>query len=83
MQSLLVGVRATPPRSCSLETAPLARKARLVFCSPRSKRERARWCAAHALYLRNGFAWCGPFADYTATQFNVFMVKALATPGSA
>jgi putative acetyltransferase len=33
--------------------------------------------AAHALYLRNGFQWCGPFADYTATDFNVFMVKAL------
>lgn len=30
---------------------------------------------AHALYLRNGFAWCGPFADYTATEFNVFMAK--------
>lgn len=32
---------------------------------------------AHALYLRNGFDWCGPFADYTATQFNVFMSKSL------
>ncbi len=34
--------------------------------------------AAHALYCRNGFDWCGPFADYTATDFNVFMVKVLA-----
>ena len=33
--------------------------------------------AAHALYLRNGFAWCGAFGDYEATAFNVFMVKAL------
>ena len=33
--------------------------------------------AAHRLYLRNGFSWCGPFADYTATDFNVFMVKTL------
>ena len=31
--------------------------------------------AAHALYLRNGFAWCGAFGDYEATDFNVFMVK--------
>lgn len=33
--------------------------------------------AAHALYLRNGFAWCGPFGGYAATDFNIFMVKAL------
>lgn len=33
--------------------------------------------AAHALYLRNGFAWCGAFGDYQATDFNVFMVKTL------
>ena len=33
--------------------------------------------AAHALYLRNGFEWCGPFANYTANDFSVFMVKAL------
>jgi putative acetyltransferase len=33
--------------------------------------------AAHALYLRNGFAWCGPFGDYKATDFNVFMIKSL------
>ena len=32
---------------------------------------------AHALYLRNGFEWSGPFGDYTATDFNVFMAKAL------
>ena len=35
------------------------------------------FAAAHALYLRNGFAWCGPFADYTASEFNVFMLKNL------
>lgn len=29
--------------------------------------------AAHALYLRNGFVGCGPFGDYEATGFNVFM----------
>lgn len=33
--------------------------------------------AAHALYLRNGFAWSGPFGDYEASDFNVFMVKRL------
>jgi putative acetyltransferase len=33
--------------------------------------------AAHALYLRNGFTWCGAFGDYTATDFNVFMSRAL------
>jgi putative acetyltransferase len=33
--------------------------------------------AAHALYLKNGFAWCGAFGDYVATDFNVFMTKAL------
>ncbi len=32
---------------------------------------------AHALYLRNGFEWSGPFGDYAATDFNVFMVKLL------
>ncbi|RVT47738.1 N-acetyltransferase [Rubrivivax albus] len=32
---------------------------------------------AHALYERNGFAWCGAFGDYAATEFNVFMVKEL------
>jgi putative acetyltransferase len=35
------------------------------------------FCAAHALYLRNGFSWCGAFGDYAATEFNVFMVKRL------
>jgi putative acetyltransferase len=34
--------------------------------------------AAHALYRRNGFTWCGPFADYEATDFNVFMALRLA-----
>jgi putative acetyltransferase len=33
--------------------------------------------AAHALYLRNGFAWCGAFGDYEATEFNVFMRREL------
>lgn len=33
------------------------------------------FAAAHKLYLRNGFAWSGPFGDYTATDFNVFMVR--------
>ena len=33
--------------------------------------------AAHALYLRNGFAWSDAFGDYEATAFNVFMSKAL------
>jgi putative acetyltransferase len=33
--------------------------------------------AAHALYLANGFEWCGAFADYVATDFNVFMEKTL------
>lgn len=33
--------------------------------------------AAHALYLRNGFDWCGAFGDYVATDFNVFMAKTL------
>ena len=33
---------------------------------------------AHALYRRNGFEWSGPFGDYPATDFNVFMAKVLA-----
>ena len=33
--------------------------------------------AAHALYRRNGFVVCGPFGDYTATDFNVFFAKSL------
>ena len=33
---------------------------------------------AHALYRRNGFAWSGPFGEYAATDFNVFMAKVLA-----
>lgn len=35
---------------------------------------------AHALYRRNGFEWSGPFGEYTATDFNVFMAKDLARP---
>lgn len=34
--------------------------------------------AAHALYLRNGFEWSGPFGEYSATNFNVFMARVLA-----
>lgn len=33
--------------------------------------------ASHALYLRNGFRWCGAFGDYEASAFNVFMCKEL------
>jgi putative acetyltransferase len=33
--------------------------------------------AAHGLYLRNGFVWCGPFGSYASTEFNVFMMKVL------
>lgn len=33
---------------------------------------------AHALYRRNGFQWSGPFGDYIATEFNVFMARDLA-----
>jgi len=33
--------------------------------------------AAHSLYRKNGFDWCGAFGDYDATHFNVFMVKVL------
>jgi putative acetyltransferase len=32
---------------------------------------------AHALYRRNGFERSGPFGAYSATDFNVFMVKVL------
>lgn len=32
---------------------------------------------AHELYRRNGFEWCGSFGEYTATDFNVFMARAL------
>ena len=40
------------------------------------------FAAAHVLYLRNGFVWSGPFGDYAATDFNVFMVKVLASAGA-
>jgi putative acetyltransferase len=33
--------------------------------------------AAHALYVRNGFAFCGAFGSYQQTHFNVFMRKEL------
>jgi len=32
---------------------------------------------AHGLYRRNSFDWSGPFGEYSATDFNVFMVKVL------
>lgn len=32
---------------------------------------------AHALYRRSGFESSGPFGEYIATDFNVFMVKVL------
>ena len=35
------------------------------------------FAAAHSLYLRNGFNCCGPFGNYDATDFNVFMEKTL------
>ena len=38
---------------------------------------------AHALYLRNGFEWSGPFGGYTATDFNVFMAKGLVQDGAS
>lgn len=34
--------------------------------------------SAHALYRRNGFESSGSFGEYAATDFNVFMAKALA-----
>jgi len=37
----------------------------------------AAFDAAHALYLKNGFRWCGAFGDYVATDFNVFMERNL------
>lgn len=40
------------------------------------------FAAAHALYLRNGFQWSGPFGEYTATNFNLFMAKVLAQDGA-
>jgi putative acetyltransferase len=35
--------------------------------------------AATALYRRNGFADCGPFADYKPDPFSHFMVKSLSS----
>jgi putative acetyltransferase len=32
---------------------------------------------AQRLYLRHGFEFCGPFGDYKADPFSVFMVKLL------
>jgi putative acetyltransferase len=35
------------------------------------------FAAAHAFYRQNGFKRCDAFGDYTATTFNVFMVRLL------
>jgi putative acetyltransferase len=32
---------------------------------------------ARNLYAKNGFSYCGPFADYALDPFSVFMTKAL------
>jgi len=37
----------------------------------------AAFAAAHSLYLKNGFDWCEAFGDYIASDFSVFMTKAL------
>ncbi|QIG81408.1 GNAT family N-acetyltransferase [Stakelama tenebrarum] len=37
----------------------------------------AAFDAAHALYRAHGFEACGPFGDYVASEFNVFMTKVL------
>ncbi len=33
--------------------------------------------AAHKVYARNGFSVCGPFGDYDAAEFSLFMEKPL------
>jgi putative acetyltransferase len=33
--------------------------------------------AAHRLYHRHGFVNCGPFGDYTASPYSIFMEKHL------
>ena len=35
---------------------------------------------AHALYLKNGFEFCGPFADYGPDPFSRFMTRQLDQP---
>ncbi|WP_294088658.1 GNAT family N-acetyltransferase [Sphingomonas sp.] len=35
------------------------------------------FAAAHALYLRHGFAFCGPFADYAENAFSRFMARTI------
>ena len=35
--------------------------------------------AAHRLYERNGFTFCGPFGDYKDIPESLFMVKSLET----
>jgi putative acetyltransferase len=39
------------------------------LASPSSQRMRS--------YRRNGFEWSGPFGEYTATDFNVFMATVI------
>lgn len=34
--------------------------------------------AAHALYRRAGYAFCKPFGDYEATEFNRYMTRAIS-----
>jgi putative acetyltransferase len=33
--------------------------------------------AAHKVYARHGFTQCGPFGDYDAAEFSLFMEKLL------
>ena len=33
--------------------------------------------AAHRLYQRHGFTWCGPFGDYPESPYSLFMEKTL------
>ena len=37
----------------------------------------ASFTAAHELYLRAGFTYCGPFGDYREDPFSAFMTLAL------
>lgn len=39
----------------------------------------ASYAPAHALYLRYGFSFCGPFEPYTANPHSRFMTKRLIT----
>ena len=37
--------------------------------------------AAHRVYARHGFTKCGPFGDYEAGEFSIFMEKQLEVQG--